>query len=167
LESKADDGSEYEAPSSISAKLGITSPESLRKWVRQAEVDAGVRQGKTTQEIAEIRQLKKEIPFQCELTFSADSLEQIWTAVVPRLTWRASCAARAPRSAGASNPGMNLSLLMTSPRFTLRCVTAFGAASLETMRTLSRIAGNVVGFRRCCQMKPLSRPPHTIARWKD
>src|SRR3954454_3302707 len=61
LESKADYGSEYEAIRSISAKLGITSPESLRKWVRQAEVDGGVRQGKTTQEIAEIRELKKEV----------------------------------------------------------------------------------------------------------
>jgi len=61
LESKADYGSEYEAIRSISAKLGITSPESLRKWVRQAEVDGGVRQGKTTQQIAEIRELKKEV----------------------------------------------------------------------------------------------------------
>ena len=61
LESKAHYGSEYEAIRSISAKLGITSPESLRKWVRQAEVDGGVRQGKTTQEIAEIRELKKEL----------------------------------------------------------------------------------------------------------
>jgi transposase len=61
LESKADYRSEYEAIRSISAKLGITSPESLRKWVRQAEVDGGVRQGKTTEEIAEIRELKKEI----------------------------------------------------------------------------------------------------------
>jgi transposase len=33
--------SEYEAIRSISAKLGITTPETLRTWVRQAEVDAG------------------------------------------------------------------------------------------------------------------------------
>ena len=61
LESKADYPSEYEAIRSISAKLGITSPESLRKWVRQAEVDGGARPGKTSQEIAEIRELKKEV----------------------------------------------------------------------------------------------------------
>ena len=61
LESKADYGSEYEAIRSICAKLGITSLESLRKWVRQAEGDGGVRQGKTTQEIAEIRDLKKQV----------------------------------------------------------------------------------------------------------
>jgi transposase len=60
VESKADYGSEYEAIRSISAKLGITSPESLRKWLRRAEVDGGVRPGKTSDEIAEIRELKKE-----------------------------------------------------------------------------------------------------------
>jgi transposase len=60
VESKADYGSEYEAIRSVAAKLGITSPESLRKWLRQAEVDGGVRPGKTTDEIAEIRELKKE-----------------------------------------------------------------------------------------------------------
>jgi transposase len=60
LESRADYGSEYEAIRSIAAKLGITSPESLRKWLRRAEVDGGARPGKTTEEIAEIRELKKE-----------------------------------------------------------------------------------------------------------
>jgi transposase len=61
LESKADYGSEYEAIRSIAAKLGITSPESLRKWVRRAEIDGGVRPGKTSDEIAEIKELKKEV----------------------------------------------------------------------------------------------------------
>ena len=60
LESRADYPSEYEAIRSIATKLGITSPESLRKWVRRAEVDAGARPGKSTDEIAEIKALKKE-----------------------------------------------------------------------------------------------------------
>jgi transposase len=61
MESMADYGSEYEAIRSIATKLGITSPESLRKWVRQAEVDGGVRPGKSSEDIAEIKELKKEV----------------------------------------------------------------------------------------------------------
>ncbi len=52
--------SEFEAIRSIAGKLGIGSPETLRKWLRQSEVDGGNRPGKTTQEIAEIRELKRE-----------------------------------------------------------------------------------------------------------
>jgi transposase len=60
IESRADYGSEYQAIRSIAAKLGITSAESLRKWLRQAEVDGGARPGRTSSEIAEIKALKKE-----------------------------------------------------------------------------------------------------------
>lgn len=52
--------SEFEAIRSISQKLGIKSPESLRRWIRQWQVDAGSRPGKTSAEIAEIGELKKE-----------------------------------------------------------------------------------------------------------
>ncbi|MCW2749779.1 MAG: transposase [Aeromicrobium sp.] len=61
LESKGDYDTEYAAIKSISAKLGITSPESLRKWLRRAEIDGGKRPGKTSEEIVEIRDLKKEV----------------------------------------------------------------------------------------------------------
>ena len=53
--------SEFEAIRTIAGQLGIGSPETLRKWVRQAEVDGGDRPGKTTEELAEIRELKKEV----------------------------------------------------------------------------------------------------------
>jgi transposase len=59
-ESKSDYPSEFEAIRSIAGKLGIGSPETLRKWVRRAEIDGGQRPGKTSEEIAEIRELKKE-----------------------------------------------------------------------------------------------------------
>jgi transposase len=60
FESKDEYPSEFEAIRSIAGKLGIGSPETLRKWVRRAEVDGGTRPGKTSQEIVEIRELKKE-----------------------------------------------------------------------------------------------------------
>ena len=53
--------SEFEAIRTIASRLGIGSPETLRKWVRRAEVDGGSRPGKTSAEIAEIRELKKDV----------------------------------------------------------------------------------------------------------
>jgi transposase len=61
VESKGDYPSEFEAIRTIAAQLGIGSTETLRKWVRRAEIDGGVRPGKTSEEIAEIRELKKEV----------------------------------------------------------------------------------------------------------
>ena len=61
FESKEEYPSEFEAIRSIAGKLGIGSPETLRKWVRRAEVDGGTRPGKTSAELAEIRELKKEV----------------------------------------------------------------------------------------------------------
>jgi len=60
IESKGNYETKYAAIKSISTKLGIRSPESLRKWLRQAEVDGGIRPRKTTEDLAEIRELKKE-----------------------------------------------------------------------------------------------------------
>jgi transposase len=44
----------------VAEKLGIGTAETLCKWVRQAEVDAGTRPGVTSEESAEIRRLKRE-----------------------------------------------------------------------------------------------------------
>jgi transposase len=60
MEHKKDYPSEYEAIRSVATKLGIRTPETLRKWVRQAEVDAGQRPGTTTEESEKLKALKKE-----------------------------------------------------------------------------------------------------------
>jgi transposase len=45
----------------VAAQLGITSPETLRRWVRQAEVDRGLVVAPTTVELAEIKELRKVV----------------------------------------------------------------------------------------------------------
>ena len=51
--------SQWAAIVSISEKVGCTS-ETLRKWVRRAERDAGKRAGPTTDEQARIKELERE-----------------------------------------------------------------------------------------------------------
>ena len=52
--------SQWAAIESIASKIGCTG-ETLRKWVRQAERDAGVRAGLTTDERAELKRLQREV----------------------------------------------------------------------------------------------------------
>src|ERR1700756_1496342 len=59
-EVRPDYSSDWPAICAVAAKLGIGSAETLRKWVRQAEVDAGQRPGVTCEDSAEIKRLKRE-----------------------------------------------------------------------------------------------------------
>jgi transposase len=56
----AEQGSEWSAMNRVAELLGIGTAETVRKWVRQAEVEAGQRSGVSSAESAEIRRLKKE-----------------------------------------------------------------------------------------------------------
>ena len=50
---------EWAAMRAISARLGM-SAETLRKWVRQAQIDAGQKAGVSTVESRELRELRKK-----------------------------------------------------------------------------------------------------------
>ena len=52
-------GSQWAAMRSISEKFGMTA-ETMRTWVRQAERDAGLREGLTTEERERLRELERE-----------------------------------------------------------------------------------------------------------
>ena len=51
--------SQWQAVVSIATKIGCT-PETLRKWVRRAEIDSGRREGMTSNERARIKELERE-----------------------------------------------------------------------------------------------------------
>ena len=53
--------SEWAAIVAVAKRLGIGSAETLRKWVRQAGIDAGGRPGVTGQESADLRKLRAEV----------------------------------------------------------------------------------------------------------
>ena len=60
LETIASEGQRIGVITRIARQLGVGS-ESLRTWVRQAEVDAGARPGVSTAEAERIRELEREV----------------------------------------------------------------------------------------------------------
>ena len=59
LEHEAEHTSQWAAITSIASKFGMT-PETLRIWVRRAEVDSGARRGLATEERERLRELERE-----------------------------------------------------------------------------------------------------------
>ena len=59
FEHERDYDSQWAAIGSIASKLGMT-PETLRKWVRRAETDQGLRPGLSTSERERLRELERE-----------------------------------------------------------------------------------------------------------
>ncbi len=60
-EARQADPKDSGAVNRIARQLGITSSDSLRSWVRQRDIDAGVRPGTTTSDATRIIELEKEV----------------------------------------------------------------------------------------------------------
>lgn len=59
FEHEAEYESQWSAVVSVATKHGMT-PETLRKWVRQAETDEGHRPGLTTSDLERLKELERE-----------------------------------------------------------------------------------------------------------
>ena len=54
-----DYASEWAAVTAVAGRLGM-SPETLRKWIRRGDVDAGDAPGLSTESVAQIRELRRK-----------------------------------------------------------------------------------------------------------
>ena len=53
-------GSQWAAICAVAGELGVGTPETVRTWVRRAEVDAGQRPGVSSEQSEELKRLKRE-----------------------------------------------------------------------------------------------------------
>ena len=65
--------SQWAAITAVALKLGIGTAETLRSWVRQAEVDGGQRSGVRSDQAAELARLRRE---NAELAMQRDVLKR-------------------------------------------------------------------------------------------
>ena len=59
-EIRPDHESDWEAMGRVAELLGVSTAETVRKWIRQGQVDAGDRAGVSSEEAAEIRRLRRD-----------------------------------------------------------------------------------------------------------
>ncbi len=59
-EVQANYDSQWAAIGAVAHKLGVGTAETVRKWVRQAETDAGYRPGTTSAESEELKRLRRQ-----------------------------------------------------------------------------------------------------------
>ena len=59
-ESVKDHSSQWAAMKSIAEKVGCT-PETMRRWVHQSEIDSGKRDGVSSEEKARVKELEREV----------------------------------------------------------------------------------------------------------
>ena len=59
LDHQSDYSSQWQAVISIASKIGCTA-ETLRRWVRQTEIDTGKRGGLTSDERSRVKELERE-----------------------------------------------------------------------------------------------------------
>jgi transposase len=59
-EIRSEHESEWAAMRRVAGLLGAGTPETVRKWCRRAEVDAGARPGVSSEDSAELKRLKRE-----------------------------------------------------------------------------------------------------------
>jgi transposase len=59
-EHRDDYATEWQAITTVAGRLGM-SAETLRKWIRQAAVDAGQADGVTTEQVRENRELRRKV----------------------------------------------------------------------------------------------------------
>ena len=85
-EIRAEHESDWAAMVRVAELLGVGSPETVRKWVRRAEIDAGSRPGTTTEESAELKRLKRE---NAELRRANAILKAASTFFAAELDWPA------------------------------------------------------------------------------
>lgn len=148
----AQDPSQWAAMEAIAPKLGCRS-ETLRKWVRQAERDAGQRAGLTTQQRERLKMLEPE---NRELARANDSLRKAAacfaqterdrrpsgcsttsTSSTPRTeSSRSAACCRSPprRTAGIRRAGSTRAVGRHEPAGMTRCKPPVGGPGMHTLR---------------------------------